>query len=371
MNIKLSLLSLVVCFILSSCWGGDNRSVTNNNVYKTTTLWNKQTKESFIIDLSGKDNLYGSFVVEQEGEDVMALDFVSILSNSGRNVVFRAIPRENLLTEWQRKRMNDETIYEVSVDLDQSGQYIVKFANVPPGYEEEFGNKELSFKMFLKDDVLNDYFKDIEFQELQLANGKGAALYFGNWVNLIYQHLFIPYAIIFAILAFFRGKGALWHHIILTVILFATFNLEFGPGRAFIASYYLCTPLLYVPYFRNSLIRLVTILGLLISMAYLGYKDWLYVGLIEWVIDIAGWSVTAIIAGIIFLDDLSGRCPNCGRFALSWRGRTPRFEQAIEHFKHIKVDGSDTDEMVEDPTTINPRQTRCGHCMATSNGETF
>ena len=357
--------------MLSSCWVGNKRSVTDNNVYKTTTLWNKETKESFIIDLSGTNNQYGSFVVAQEGQDIMALDFVSIMSNTGRNVVFRAVPRESLLTDWQRRHMDDETIYEVSVVLDQSGQYIVRLANVPPGYEEEFGNKELIFKMFLEKGVLNEYFKDIEFQELQQANGKGAALYFGSWVNTIYQYLFIPYAVIFALLAYCRGKGALWHHVSLTIIFFITFNWDFGPGRAFIAPYYLLTPFLYIPVVRNGLISLVAILGTIISMAYLGYKDWLYVGLIEWIIDIAGWSFTAIVAGFIFLDDLSARCPSCGRFALSWRGRTPRYEQAIEHFKHLKADGSDIDDMVEDPTTINPRQTRCGHCMNMSNGETF
>lgn len=369
MNKQIYLIAICISSILVGCWG-DDKDVTQNHILRKVTLWDKDAQEHFRIDLSGRNNSYGSFSIEQEGKTIMALDFTSILSNNGRTITFQAIPREDLLTDWQRKHMKDDADYTITVVLDQqSNQYLMQLKDVPPGYEDKYTNAAIGYKMFLKKGIVNEYFNEIEYQELKQVNGTGAALYFGNWVNLIYEYLFWPYAIIFALLSIGRGKGAFWNHVILTVILYITFNWDFAPARAFIASYYLCTPLLYIPPVRNSLIFIVAILGAIISMAILGYKEWLYVGLFEWIFDIACWSIATIITGIIFLSDLRERCPNCGRFALSWRGRTDRFDKAVEHFKYLKPDGSDADDIVKDPEKITLNHTRCAHCFYLSNGE--
>ena len=362
-----SILFLCISSILVGCWSGTKRDVTQNNIIRKITLWDKDALERFRIDLSGRNNTYGSFSIEQEGKTIMALDFISIKSNDGRTIVFDATPRESVLTKRQLKHLKADADYTVTVVLDQQkNQYMVQLKDVPPGYEDNYTNFAVGYDMLLDKDVVSKYFNNLEFQELKVINGEGAALYFGNWVNLIYEYLFWIYAVIFAILSICRSRSAFWHHVIMTVILYVTFTWDFAPARAFIASYYVCTPLLYIPIVKNSLISLIAILGAVVSMAILGYREWIYVGLFEWIFDIVCWSIAAIIIGVIFLDDLKERCPNCGRFAMSWRGGTARFEKAEEHFKYLNPDGSDVDDMVEESKEIISH-TRCAHCFTLSD----
>ena len=103
----------VVCFssvLFVSCIGcsNDNRTVTENNVYKKTTLWEKETVLRLKIDLSDGRSNYGYFQIEQEGRPIMALDFYSVPTNNGTSVVINARPREDLFTDWQRKKYNED-----------------------------------------------------------------------------------------------------------------------------------------------------------------------------------------------------------------------------------------------------------------------
>lgn len=82
------------------------------------------------------------------------------------------------------------------------------------------------------------------------------------------------------------------------------------------------------------------------------------------------WAVVGYIGCIMFQSDLSERCPYCGRFAVSWKGRSERFNKVLEHFNTLNEDGSDI-EGVGDTVfkTIVYKKQRCGHCMRSNDGE--
>ena len=369
-NIIFFFLVLATPHLLSSCVSCDDRAVTNNSVYRNTTLWGKETKETFRINLSNRNGNYGTFLITQEGKQIMALDFTSVVSNNGREIIFSAVPRNDLLTKWQGKHMNDNADYTVTVQLNKAPQtYTVRLNDVPPGYENDYAHQTFEFGMYLSKDKVEDYFNEIEFQEMKLSNGTGASLYFGSWVNLIYTHLFWIYAILFGILSLFRGQTHFWRHVILTAIMYFTFEWDFAPARAFIISYYLCTPLLYIPLFKNNVILFLSWAGTLISLLFLAYRTWPYLGLLEWAFYLFLWGAIAFVTAFIFMDDLTYRCVNCGRFSLGWRGRTERFEKAIDHYMFLLPDGSDSSNVIADPKTIHPKTTRCAHCMTNNEGE--
>lgn len=358
-------LALLTCLLLVSCFGcsSDNRTVTSNGINKSTTLWEKDATYSFKINLSSTNGKYGSFEIYQERKTVMALDFISVITNNGTSVEFQAVPREELFTNWQRKKFDDKKNYNVSVALDKdSKQYLVQFHDVPPGYEDVLANNVEIFSMRLSQEKVDEYFNDVEFQRLRQTNGDGAALYLGSWVNSIYDNLFWLYAIVFGILAL--ARGGFLYHLILTAILYVTFTWDFAPARAFIISYYVATPLLYIPPVKNIAIFWCVIIGALLSMAILGYRAWSYEGLIAWIFDMAIWGVSAIFSSSIMALDMEHRCANCGHFSLSWRGNTKRYELAEEHFRRMSPEGYEIDELMPEEGKISLDKKRCAHCMS-------
>lgn len=358
----------VVCFssvLFVSCIGcsNDNRTVTENNVYKKTTLWEKETVLRLKIDLSDGRSNYGYFQIEQEGRPIMALDFYSVPTNNGTSVVINARPREDLFTDWQRKKYNEDGNYNVEIAFDKSSkQYLVQLHDVPPGYEDEFANQVVSFSMILSQDIVDGYFNEIEYQQLKLINGTGAGLYFGPWVNSIYENLFWLYAIVFGILAL--ARGGILYHLILTVILYLTFTWDVAPARAFIVSYYVATPLLYIPPVKNIVIFWCVAIGILVSMLILGYRAWNFEGLIAWVFDMVVWGISAIFCGFIMALDMEKRCADCGHFSLSWRCNTKRFELAEEHFRRLSPEGYEIDEAMPEEGKISLDKKRCARCMS-------
>lgn len=359
-----SSLALLSCFLLVSCFGcsSDNRTVTSNGINKSTTLWEKNATYSFRINLSSTNGKYGYFEIYQERKTVMALDFISVISNNGTSVEFQAIPREELFTDWQRKKYDDQKNYNVSVLLDKdSKQYLVQFHDVPPGYEDVLANRVETFSMRLSQEKIDEYFNDVEFQQLRQTNGDGAALYLGSWVNDIYYHLFWIYAIVFGILSLFRG--GFFYHLVLTAILYITFTWDFAPARAFIISYYVATPLLYIPPVKNNFIYFVIVTGAILAMVILGYRAWNYEGLFAWVFDMAVWGGSAFVCGFLMSMDLMGRCEDCGHFSLSWRGNTKRYELAENHFRRLSSEGYEIDETIPEEGKISLDKKRCAHCL--------
>lgn len=370
MNKKIYSLVLVVCCILSGCWSNNKREVTKNSVYKMTMFGGKDTKQLFTINLQGSNGQYGSFSLNQDGTVIMALDFTSVMSNNGRKIVFNAEPRESVLTDWQRKNMSEDVDYTVTVVMQKkSEEYHVKLTNVPPGYEDQFAYSEIHFGMFLEKDIINDYFDEVELQRLKKINGSGATLYYGAWSKIIPNILFLLYAIVFGIFVCLRDAVAVWRHIVLTAILLVTFIWDFAPGRAFIFTYYLCMPIMYIPFFKNKVIEWIAYMGVLVSMVIIGFNAWKYLGFFAWLFDMVCWGFVALYTTLYFMEDLTSRCSKCGRYALSWRGRTEKFDQAEEHFYSLKSDGSDIDYTPKESSSYDDSRTRCAHCFTAFNGQ--
>ena len=200
-----------------------------------------------------------------------------------------------------------------------------------------------------------------ELEYVRHVNGTGESEYFGAWVNVFKNVLFWPYAIVFLLLGMSHDGLNRLCHIALTVALFISFNWDFAPLRAFIFAYYIFMPLLHVPRFSNQTILSGVLIVCTITMLYLGFKDWQYKGLLLWAFDMVAWGLCAYGGCILLLMQQYGRCPHCGRYALSWRSQTTRYEQAIEHYRYLNPDGSDSNVMLDSDSAKQGNQL-CAHC---------
>lgn len=205
-----------------------------------------------------------------------------------------------------------------------------------------------------------------ELESLHQANGSGAAEYFGSWVTFFSRYLFWIYAVIFFFASSIRGISAFLLHIAFTAIFAVTFLWDQAPGRAYIFSYYICTPLLYVPFFSNNTIRWVHIGSSLASLLFLIVKAWHYEGLIPWALDVAIWGFVALLCMIFFEMELDERCPYCGYIAVSPKGMTQRYNNIAGHFNSIDNNGKESSSMSWGNISIEGvKEQRCGHCMKT------
>lgn len=205
-----------------------------------------------------------------------------------------------------------------------------------------------------------------ELEYLRQVNGTGAAEYFGPWINFIKDYLFWPYAIVFAILSSRYDSLPRFAHIALSIAFFISFHWDFDPLRAFIIPYYLCMPLVYVPYIKNENLTILSIGGTTVAMLFLCYKAWGYEGFFNWLIDMVAWIICAyggLLAFMVYMDE---RCPKCGHFCLSMRGATPKYKGAIEHFRNLDSEGFDIREVSLGDPEIDPKDIGkqcCPHCM--------
>lgn len=206
-----------------------------------------------------------------------------------------------------------------------------------------------------------------ELEVLQQANGTGAAEYFGPWVSFFSRYLFWIYAVVFFFAASIRGINAIVPYFAFTVIFAVTFLWDQAPGRAYIFSYYICTPLLYIPFFSNNTIRWLHIGGSLASLIYIAVKAWHYEGLIPWTFDVVIWGLVALFCMIFFEMELDERCPFCGYLAVSPKGMTQRYNNIASHFSNINNDGMESNSMSWGNINIEGlKEQRCGHCLKTS-----
>lgn len=361
------LFSCVVCMLLLSSCFGNSHTVDDNRVFTDTIISETNFKQRLIIKLDDDRN-YGSFALLTTGYDpVMMLEFTGINYNDGRVVTFSAEPRTGLVAN-EEPLTNGQADYSVRITLNEAmQQYEVELHDVPPSFAETYAGKTISMPMQLSNEKINAYFKDLKRQEQKRLAGTGAAAYFGSWMYYVKNYLFWIYAILFGILALTRNDGSIWRHLILTAILYWTFYWDFAPARAFVIPYYIYMPLLYLPFIKNSIINSIIIFGTIAAMIWIGYNDWLYEGLFSWIIDIAGWGLMAVICLVIAVSETDKRCPHCGHFALSWYGNTPRYLNAVEHFRYLNADGSDNSNMTNgELKSNNAKIMRCGHCMMTN-----
>ena len=201
-----------------------------------------------------------------------------------------------------------------------------------------------------------------ELEHLRQTNGTGSAEYYGPWVSVFKNYLFWPYAIIFGIL--FLGRDWLvWGcHFVITIAFFISFHWDLDPLRTLLIPYYICMPMLFIPPIKNDWIFKILLVGCLAAFAFLFYKAWCYEGFFTWLFHMVVWGVCGYGGAIVFYMQLEGRCPHCGYYALSWRGRTKRYAEAVNHFRYLNANGSDMDNLVEDEE-VNHEKKRCGHCL--------
>ena len=205
-----------------------------------------------------------------------------------------------------------------------------------------------------------------ELEALQQTNGTGAAEYFGPWVTIVSKYLFWIYAVFFFFVTSVKGRNPFFSHIILTAIFAVTFLWNQAPGRAYIFSYYVCTPLLYIPFFSNKTIRWFHIGGCLCSLLFLVVKAWQYEGLIPFLFDVCIWGAVAAFCMLMFEMNLDERCPHCGYMAVSPKGMTQRYNYIVSHFSSINADGTESSSMSGGNISIDGlKEQRCGHCMKT------
>ncbi len=214
--------------------------------------------------------------------------------------------------------------------------------------------------------ILSSCTNSTELDYLRMTNGSGAAEYFGPWINFFRDYLFWIYAIVFILPTINRGGLSIIEHLFITVAMYITFAWDFAPARAFIIPYYVCMPLLYIPFINNKYISYLSIGGTAIAMLFLCYKAWLYEGFFYWLIHIAGWGFSAYCCLIAFVMHQEGRCPNCGHFCLTMRGVTPKYKGAVEHFRNLDPEGRDIREVSLGDPQIDPKDIGkecCPYCM--------
>lgn len=205
---------------------------------------------------------------------------------------------------------------------------------------------------------------------LRYIGEAGVGKYYSDWIFWIGSYLFWIYAIVFGILACGRNRDAFIRHIVFTLAIYVTFQWSVAPVTACILPYYIGMPLIYVPQIKSHWIEKgIFWTGTIISWLYLCYMDWLYENFSLWIADSIVWGVSAVFFVIFISLDLNDRCPHCGYFALSWKGRSNRYNKALKHFYILSNDGSDRKSKFEEPLGIpKGKEVRCGHCLKCSNG---
>ena len=204
-----------------------------------------------------------------------------------------------------------------------------------------------------------------ELEYLRQVNGTGAAEYFGPWVSILKDYLFWPYVVIPFILLSRQGTLAFLGHLALAIMFYISFHFDFDPMRAFLLPYFVGMTLLFIPSVKKDFIITIIVFGTIASLLFLCYKAWIYESFFSWLFDMAVWGVAAYIGFMAFIAITNSRCPHCGHFALSKRGRTKRYDDAIEHFRYLDADGSDIKTMVDDGQVID-KEVRCAHCFQPS-----
>ena len=204
-----------------------------------------------------------------------------------------------------------------------------------------------------------------ELEYLRQINGAGAAEYFGPWVSILKDYLIWPYIVIPFILFLRQGFFTIIGHIGLATMFLVSFQFDYDPMRAFLLPYFVGMTLLFIPSIKKDAIITIMVLGTTASLLFLCYKAWAYEGFFSWLVDITVWGFCAYIGFIAFIFMTYRRCPHCGHFALSKRGRTKRYDDAIEHFRYLDVDGSDIKDLADDGQVIE-KEVRCAHCFEPS-----
>lgn len=199
---------------------------------------------------------------------------------------------------------------------------------------------------------------------LRITNGAGAAEYFGSWIDILKYKVFWVYAITFTLIRPGQGYSRIIH-IILCVALYISFHWDYDPLRAFILPYFICMPLLYIPIINNKIIMGVFTFCFVGSLLFLAYKAWIYEGFISWVFDMFVWGVVGFYAGSFPLGLLIiDRCPHCGHYALSWKGRTSQYNNMYAHFSKFTQECTDISESIPKEVNINSRDKTCAHCKS-------
>ena len=369
---KLIVLLSLICVLFCGCIF--KASVTKNKESQKILLNGKSTDVTLIIDLDKSNRFsmksegsYGNLYFQQNWETIMAFEFVGVKQNTGNFIEFDT----KLRGSSQQSGLSEDSDFTICVTLDRKDkQYIVNLREVPNAYEDELAYKPLYFPMNLDESIIESYFKDVERQRGRGMTQLGLERYLGSWVYYFSDYLFWIYAILFGWVAIGRGASAFTRHVVYTVALYFTFRIEFAPACAFAIPYYICPPMLYIPPIKNRYISPLMTFGIVISMILLGFGLWEYQRFFPWLGYMICWAVVGYIGCIMFRSDLFERCPYCGRFAVSWKGRTARFDKAITLFYNLNDDGSDIAGIGDTAfkTKIYKNQ-RCGHCMRISNSE--
>lgn len=364
--------SLFVCVLFCGCVF--NSSVTKNKQAQKIVLNGKSTDVTFIIDLDKSNRFsmksegcFGNLYFMQNWESIMTFEFIGVKQNTGNFIEFDTRLRGNS----QQSGLREDADVTICVTLDRKDkQYIVNLREVPSAYEDQLAFKTLYFPMNLDENIIESYFKDVERQRGRGMTQLGVERYLGSWVYYFSDYLFGIYAILFGWFAIGRGTSAFTRHAFYTIALYFTFKIELAPASAFVIPYYICTPMLYIPFIRNRYISPLMTFGIVVSMMLLGFGLWEYQSFFPWIGYMICWAVVGYIGCIMFQSDLSERCPYCGRFAVSWKGRTMRYDKAPSHFRYLNDDGSDI-EGIDDTffRTITYNKQRCGHCMRSNDGE--
>jgi len=364
--------SLFACVLFSGCVF--NSSVTKNKQTQEIMLNGKPTNVTFIIDLDKSsrfsmksEDSYGNLYFMQNWESIMAFEFVGVKQNTGNFIEFDTRLQGNN----RQAGLREDADVTICVTLDRKDkQYILNLREVPSAYEDHLAYKTLYFPMNLDDSIIESYFKDVDRQRGRGMAQIGLERYFGSWVYYFSNYLFWVYAFLFGWFAIGRRTTAFTRPAFYTIALYFTFKIELAPASAFAIPYYICTPMLYIPFIRNRYISLLMTYGTVVSMIFLGFGLWEYQRFFPWAGYMILWAVVGYIGSIMFHSDLLERCPYCGRFAVSWRGRTARYDKAPSHFRYLNEDGSDI-EGIDDTffRTITYNKQRCGHCMRSNDGE--
>lgn len=364
--------SLFACVLFSGCVF--NSSVTKNKQTQEIMLNGKPTNVTFIIDIDKSsrfsmksEDSYGNLYFMQNWESIIAFEFIGVKQNTGNFIEFDTRLQGNNRQAGSR----EDADFTICVTLDRKDKrYIVNLREVPDAYEDQLAYKTLYFPMNLDESVIESYFKDVDRQKGRGMAQIGLERYFGSWVYYFSDYLFWIYAILFGWLAIGRGTTAFTRHAFYTITLYFTFKIELAPACAFAIPYYICTPMLYIPFIRNRYISPLMTYGTVVSMIFLGFGLWEYQRFFSWAGYMILWAVVGYICNIMFRSDLLERCPYCGRFAVSWRGRTARYDKAPSHFRYLNEDGSDI-KGIDDTffRTITYNKQRCGHCMRSNDGE--
>jgi hypothetical protein len=369
--VKYFICSLFVIFFLCGCIF--KTSVTKNKEVQKIELNGKSTDVTFIIDLDKSNRFsmksegsYGNLYFQQNWETIMAFEFAGVKNNTGNFIEFDTRLRGNS----QQSDLREDADITICVTLDQKDkQYIVNLRELPSVYEE-LAYKTLYFPMNIEESVIDSYFNNLDRQRGRGMGQIGLERYLGSWVYFFSNYLFWIYAVLFGWLAVGRGTSAFTRHAFYTVVLYFTFKIELAPASAFAIPYYICTPMLYIPIIRNRLISPLMTFGTIASMILLGFGLWEYQNFFPWAGYMICWAVVGYIGCLLFHSDLLERCLYCGHFAVSWKGRTNRYEKALMHFNTLKEDGSDIEGIGDTAfNTIIYKKQRCGHCMRINDGE--